>query len=282
MTGKVIDSGANGTLLVILPLALAIVVLFVAWPFFLALFVIALTWKFWQTYQWKKLSNQINPLFNQLVQANQGCLTVLDLSVKANLNASTAKWYLERKAQEYGAVRRLYQDQGIVYYFLTANALGSIFDDSEPESEEQIAPEINPSPITTSSVVNKENVKTQSFGLNTETTTQVITEDKETKQKPSHTEPIKKSSKPTTKSSSPPDDETKPESKSRSDNNLENAYSGLNQSELAKRLEVHSSTIGKRKLDPDFPLWSQSKDPDGIPWQYLEDRKVFVTVETET
>ena len=282
MTGKVIDSGANGTLLVILPLALAIVVLFVAWPFFLALFVIALTWKFWQTYQWKKLSNQINPLFNQLVQANQGCLTVLDLSVKANLNASTAKWYLERKAEEYGAVRRLYQDQGIVYYFLTANALGSIFDDSEPESEEQIAPEINPSPITTSSVVNKENVKTQSFGLNTETTTQVITEDKETKQKPSHTEQIKKSSKPTTKSSSPPDDETKPESKSRSDNNLENAYSGLNQSELAKRLEVHSSTIGKRKLDPDFPLWSQSKDPDGIPWQYLEDRKVFVTVETET
>jgi hypothetical protein len=281
MTGKVIDSGANSTLLVILPLALAIAVLFVAWPLFVGLFVIGLAWKLWQTYQWQQLSNQINPIFNQLVQASQGCLTVLDMSVKANLNASTAKWYLERKAEEYGAVRRLYEDRGVVYYFLTANALGSIFDDSEPEIEEELAPKRTPSPITTSSVVDPEEIEAKTVHIVKETATQLITENQETHKSPTQIGKIQTSSPKQPPSNAPPADESPPASTSLSETKLENAYSGLNQSELAKRLEVHAGTISKRKSDPDFPLWSQSKDPDGIPWQYIEESKVFVTLEPE-
>ncbi|MFP4101470.1 MAG: hypothetical protein ACLFWZ_12905, partial [Coleofasciculus sp.] len=53
----------------------------------------------------------------------------------------------------------------------------------------------------------------------------------------------------------------------------------LIQAELAKRLDVHSSTIGKRKSDPDFAQWSQSKDPDGVAWEYSPETKEFLPVE---
>ncbi|NET85868.1 MAG: hypothetical protein F6J94_29465, partial [Moorea sp. SIO1F2] len=55
-------------------------------------------------------------------------------------------------------------------------------------------------------------------------------------------------------------------------------YQPLIQAELAKRLDVHSSTVGKRKSDPDFSQWSQSKDPDGIAWEYSSQRKEFLPV----
>ncbi len=51
------------------------------------------------------------------------------------------------------------------------------------------------------------------------------------------------------------------------------------QAELAKRLDVHSSTVGKRKSDPDFWEWSQSRDPEGIAWEYRSDTKEFVPLE---
>jgi hypothetical protein len=61
----------------------------------------------------------------------------------------------------------------------------------------------------------------------------------------------------------------------------ENIDSELNQSDLAKRLEVHSTTISKRKSESDFSIWSQTKDPEGIAWQYVEERKVFVGLEVK-
>jgi hypothetical protein len=53
----------------------------------------------------------------------------------------------------------------------------------------------------------------------------------------------------------------------------------LIQAELAKRLDVHSSTVGKRKSDPDFTEWSQSRDPEGIAWAYSPETKEFLAVE---
>jgi hypothetical protein len=53
----------------------------------------------------------------------------------------------------------------------------------------------------------------------------------------------------------------------------------LIQAELAKRLDVHSSTVGKRKSDPDFSEWSQSRDPEGIAWVYSPDTKEFLPLE---
>jgi hypothetical protein len=57
------------------------------------------------------------------------------------------------------------------------------------------------------------------------------------------------------------------------------ASQSLIQAELAKRLDVHSSTVGKRKSDPDFAEWSQSRDPEGIAWEYSSDTKEFFPVE---
>ncbi|NJO19313.1 MAG: hypothetical protein HC838_03495 [Spirulinaceae cyanobacterium RM2_2_10] len=53
----------------------------------------------------------------------------------------------------------------------------------------------------------------------------------------------------------------------------------LIQAELSKRLAVHSGTLTKRKSDPDFPQWTQSRDPEGIAWQYSVSEKVFTPVE---
>lgn len=52
----------------------------------------------------------------------------------------------------------------------------------------------------------------------------------------------------------------------------------LNQSDLAKRLDVHSIAVSKRKLDRDFIDWSQSKDPDGVAWQYSRKTKMFTPI----
>ena len=266
MTGKVIDSGATGTLILLLPLALVIVVLFAAWPLLLGLFALGLAWKLWQIYQWQQLSKKINPIFNQLVKANQGCLTALDISMKANLDGRTARWYLDRQAEEYGAVRKLYKNRGIVYYFLTANALGSIFEDSEPESEVELAPLTTPSLTTYSSVEDTQEVEPEIIGITPETEALLTTETKVSEEiSPETVE-------------TPTPAESPPQPVSESETSVESPILSLNQSELAKRLEVHSSTVGKRKHDPDFSLWSQSKDPDGIPWQYIEETKAFVAL----
>ncbi len=272
MTGKVIDSGANSLLLVLLPLALITMVVFVAWPLILGIFVVSLGWKLWQTYQWQQLSKKIDPLFNQLIQTNQGCLTILDISLKTGLNANTSKWYLDRKTDQYGAVKRLYEDKGVVYYFLTGNALGSIFDDSDSDSDTESAPEpnlISTSDSSDSTTTNNESqgespkvVDTLAKDENSSAETEFLTEN----ESPSDQENI---------SPTPPPENIK------SDLGQVIATSELtfNQTELAKRLEVHSSTVGKRKSDDDFSLWSQSRDPDGIPWQYIEDTKLFIPLE---
>ncbi|MFN7852269.1 MAG: hypothetical protein ACK5OU_10015, partial [Dolichospermum sp.] len=56
-------------------------------------------------------------------------------------------------------------------------------------------------------------------------------------------------------------------------------FGSLIQSELAKRLNVYSSTVYKRRNDPDFPEWSRSRDPDGIAWSYSRKSKEFFPME---
>lgn len=256
MNGKVIDSGANSIPLVLLPLAFIIIIIFVAWPLLIAIFLFALGLKIRNQIRLRQLSEEIDPYFNQLIQAHQGCLTVLDLTNKTELRAKTARWYLEQKAEEYGAVKRLYDDKGIVYYFLTASTLGSILNDSEPDDSDIDEDIDTPSPQSASSSAS---ISPASSSVKVESVT--IT--------PSETEippPVE------TVLNSPPPEEMPPESTLAE----ETETMSLNQSDLAKRLEVHPSTLAKRKNDRDFGLWSQSRDPDGIPWQYLEDTKMFI------
>jgi hypothetical protein len=272
MTGKVIDSSPSSLLILIIPIAFLIVLLFKAWPMLLALLIFSICFKVWQQYQWKRWSQKVNPYFNQLIKENQGCLTPLDLSIKANLTGSDARRYLEKKVEEFGAQRQVYEDKGTVYYFLTASALGSIFDESEPlldlegESsspqaqrlmESPLEPETSPESLSEFSDAPESNDDDQEQAIASSFPTTEIESDQ--------LAPI-----------ALPDEATEDlwEHSERQPDSP-----ALIQAELAKRLDVHSSTVGKRKSDPDFSEWSQSRDPEGIAWEYSPITKEFLPME---
>lgn len=279
MTGKVIDSSPSSLLILIIPIAFLIVLLFKAWPLLLALLIFSIILKVWQQYQWKQWSQRVNPFFNQLIKENQGCLTPLDLSIKANLTGSDARRYLEKKVEEFGARRQVYEDKGTVYYFLTANALGSIFDESEPlldlEGDSLItqAPGLMEPPLEPETPTQIPSGFSDAPGSDDD---QEIASSSNfsTTEIASALEPMPQSdlSDPTALPDAESDDlwehsERQPDSKA------------LIQAELAKRLDVHSSTVGKRKSDSDFSAWSQSRDPEGIAWEYSPITKEFLPME---
>jgi hypothetical protein len=49
----------------------------------------------------------------------------------------------------------------------------------------------------------------------------------------------------------------------------------MTQTQLAKRLGVVPDTIRRRKALPDWPTWSQAKDPAGIAWVYRPEQQRF-------
>ena len=355
MTGKVLDSGASGALVLILPMALVIVVLLTAWPVILLLIALSIGVRIWQNHQWKQWCKQVDPFFHQLIKANQGCLTPMDLSLKTNLTGRGAKQFLDKKAEEYGAQRKE-EDRGTVYYFLTASALGSIFDDSEPaeldeasepdqlasassidvpqssasniaqlvELEKQTSDDSSQtnqdkasdkhqeaqtsSPakstqqeLSSASVEHKASIPVEKIESQDKSTQQesqsstrvehTVPKETESQDKLAHSEP--QSSTLVEHKASIPVEEIDPErdmtveesadlvetlaehsSAESSDSSL-----SLIQAELAKRLDLHSSTVGKRKSDSDFSEWSQSRDPEGIAWQYVPETKMFVPSE---
>ncbi|MCA1994741.1 MAG: hypothetical protein LDL41_22240 [Coleofasciculus sp. S288] len=302
MTEKGIDRSATSLLVLILPIAFLIVLLFQAWPVLLALFVISVSLRIWEQYRWRQWSKQVTPYFNQLIKENQGCLTALDLSMKANLTGSAAKSFLDKKAEEFGAQRKVYEDKGTVYYFLTASALGSIFDDSKPLSEpdyesftspapqliepqietepnlsqsessispipELVKPSVEEKPSPSLSVFPTATIGTEAEPLAKQQPQHIDVEanvEPLTQHKQEHVEFLEKED---TWDESPKNEEIVPQS--------------LIQSELAKRLDVHSSTVGKRKSDPDFAEWSQGRDPEGIAWEYSPETKEFSPVQTK-
>lgn len=266
MTGKVLDNGSAGVLVLILPLAFSFVALYMLWPFLLFVAAIIVAFKLWQNYQWQKWCESIDPYFNQLIKDNRGYLTPVDLSVKANLTARNAKIFLARKSDEYGTKPRTVPDKGLVYYFPTASALGSILDDSEPEAA------VNSYQLAAkdSSKLSVRNIA--QLAKQEQTETEDSTTDSPTDSESSvalATEADSRSSTAVLESES--DTDTNSERPASID-----AGQSLIQAELAKRLDLNSSTVGRRKSDPDFAEWSQSKDPEGIAWRYESDTKLFV------
>jgi hypothetical protein len=268
MAGKVLNNGAAGLLVLILPVAMVLVIIFTAWPFILVAIALAIGLKIWDNYQWQQSCKKVNPSFLQLIKENQGSLTPMDLSVKANLTGRSAKRFLERKAEEYGAQRRNYHEQGTVYQFLTVSALGSIFDDSDlatPEEEEQKEePKTSVPPEPSAQVASSPSPQVPSFSA----IAQLANEKQES-------QPIEQEEIPKTPeaietkeevSEAPAEEEVKPK--------LE-----LIQADLAKRLDLTSSTIARRKTNADFSQWSQSKDPEGLAWKYLPKTQTFVPIE---
>lgn len=236
MNEKAIDNNSGGGFLIlILPVAILIIFLFATWRIILALLLFSVGLNVYQQYQWQKWSQQVDPLFYSLIQHNQGSITPLDLAMKANFSAATAKRYLESKAHEFGAQCRNYESQDPIYYFMTASILGNILDDSEPAVLPETSQNNEPSALP------EESLDTPIYPSSSV-------------EAPEHLEAT---------------DETQSDS------------SSLIQSELAKRLDVHSSTIYKRRDDADFSEWTKSRDPEGIAWTYDPDTRLFSPLEAE-
>ena len=241
MTGKVIDSGATGFLVLIIPIALVAVVVATAWPILLALLLIIIAWQVVQQWQWQRFIGKVNPAFNRLIRENNGCITPVDLAMKANIDGNKASKFLEYKATEFSAKRRDLKNQGSVYYFLTASAVENFFE--EPES--------------LATLEDKEEEDHDVAQVSPATTTQVASVAGEAENQTENTATATATSKPAT---------TEEEA-------------SLIQGELAKRLGVHSSTLGRRKADPDFAEWSQNRDPENIRWQYSDETKLFSSLD---
>jgi len=299
MSGNVIDSSARALLILIVPIALITVLFLKAWPFVLALLVITISFQFWQQYQWQQWSKQINPFFNRLIKDNQGCLTPLDLSIKANISGAIAQQYLDKRAEEFGAQRQVYEDKGTVYYFLTANALGSIFNDSEPvvDLENELLPgEV----VKRIEALKPEQVSEKRSGEKSQQTRDATDAGTGRREIPHDTSTQPEATTLEGKESSSSEAANPPKPLTDQKISLSQALSSvigveadkessapqeqsdsqsLIQGELAKRLDVHSSTVGKHKSDPDFPQWSQSRDPEGVAWKYSPETKEFSPID---
>lgn len=242
MSEKTLESNGKAFLVLLLPISFLVIFLVSTWRFLLALIVLVIGFKIFQEYQWQQWCQQVNPIFSQLIRENQGKITPMDLAIRGNFSGPTAKRYLDGKASEFGASLLPAGEGSEVYYFITASILGNILDSSDPVKE------LAPQPVTT-----------EMRSLLAPPPEAVVIE-AETETEPELPPPT-----------------THQEVKQNLERQL--IFGSLIQSELAKRLSVYSSTVYKRRNDPDFPEWTRSRDPDGIAWTFSERTKEFFPLE---
>ncbi|PSB01131.1 hypothetical protein [Merismopedia glauca] len=304
MPEKGIKNRATGCLVLIVPAAFLIVFVSSTWRFLLALAVVALAWNVWQRYEWQKLSQQINPIFQQMILANQGSITPLDLSLKSNISAQIAERYLEDKAAEFAAQKRNFEDRGTVYYFLTVKTLGNLFDESEPPPESELPTAVD---LPALAEVTSELPAVVDAPRKDESTSSISEEVTAEQPSPSEEATAEQASPtlPLTEDTTEPEDSTPlnmialpplagsfnqdpTESSKAQDNQIPDPWQAesalahlkpLIQAELAKRLDVSASTVFKRREEPDFREWTMGRDPDGVGWAYSPENKEFYPVE---
>lgn len=235
MSEKIIDSNGKGFLVLLLPISFLIIFLVATWKILLVMLMVLIGFRAVQEYQWQKWTEQVNPVFHELLQETQGKITPMDLAIRGNFSGTTAKRYLDGKASEFGASIQPSEDGGEVYYFMSASILGDILDSSEPVAK------LSTSPVTPT---NLSLLAPPAVNLESEA-------------------------------------EAPPETHQAVKRTLEQQlmFGSLIQSELAKRLNVYSSTVYKRRNDPDFSEWSRNRDPDSIAWKYSEKTKEFFPLE---
>jgi hypothetical protein len=251
MSEKTIENYGKAFLVLILPISFLIVFLVNTWKVLLVILLLLMVFNLWQQYRWEKWCNQVNPLFYELIRENQGKITPMDLAIKGNFSGQVAKRYLDGKAKEFGASILNSENEDQSYYFITASILGDILDSSE--SLEKLPAQ----PVTKIA---------RSFLAPPPSILQ--TEEAEPEPKSEIESEIESESLP---------EPTHEEVKKPLEEQL--VFGSLIQSELAKRLNVYSSTVYKRRNDPDFAQWCRSRDPDGIAWSYSRKSKEFFPVE---
>jgi len=245
MSEKTIENYGKSFLVLILPISFVIVFLVNTWKVLGLLLLLLMVFNLWQQYRWEKWCNQVNPLFYELIRENQGKITPMDLAIKGNFSGQVAKRYLDSKAKEFGASVLDSEKEDQLYYFINASILGDILDSSE------LVEKLPAQPVTKIA---------RSFLAPPPPIPQE--------------EEAQSESKSESKSESVP---THEEVRKPLEEQL--VFGSLIQSELAKRLNVYSSTVYKRRNDPDFAQWCRSRDPDGIAWSYSRRSKEFFPIE---
>ena len=246
MSEKTIESPGKSFLVLILPISFLIVFLVNTWKVLLVILGLLMVFNLWQQSRWEKWCNQVNPLFYELIEENHGKIRPMDLAIKGNFSGQVAKRYLDSKAKEFGAsVLDSENEEDQSYYFINASILGDILDSSE------LVEKLPAQPVTKIA---------RSFLAPPPPIPQE--------------EEAQSESKSESKSESVP---THEEVRKPLEEQL--VFGSLIQSELAKRLNVYSSTVYKRRNDPDFAQWCRSRDPDGIAWSYSRKSKEFFPME---
>ncbi|MBD2363946.1 hypothetical protein [Anabaena sp. UHCC 0399] len=245
MSEKTIEGSGKGFLVLLLPISFVIIFLVTTWKFLLAFLVLLIGLNVWQQYQWQQWCQRVNPIFSQLVRENQGKITPVDLAIRGNFPGTQAKRYLDGKASEFGASILPAGETGEVYYFITGSILGNILDSSEPVKQLAAQP--------------------------------VTKEARSLLAAPPTPEPVATEPEPELPEPELPPPAVTEEAKQKLARQL--VFGSLIQSELAKRLNVYSSTVYKRRNDPEFPEWSRNRDPDGIAWSFSETTKEFFPVD---
>ena len=296
---------ATGCLLVLIPAALTMSALFVAWPVILGVTLLIAGGNIWQSYEWSKTARSIDPVFQQSIVQYRGEITPLDLAVKANISGNVANRYLAAKANEFGTSSRQHPDRGQVYYFVSISTLGSILDDSEAETPE-LMPAANPVvafpyPSVPAELATPGNVAAESLPSVAasaaspqlfEPTAPAVTGD------PIASPPVVAQSTPEIAEAAAPAETPAPMSlpqvlaqsepqeleqspiASESPLPAQTPVVTILQSDLAKRLDVHSSTVYKRRSEPNFTDWTRNRDPDGTGWGYSVATKEYYRVDT--
>ncbi len=106
---------ATGFMLVLIPAALAMSAIFIAWPVILGVTLAIAGGNIWQSYEWSKTARSIDPVFQELIIQNRGEITSLDLALNANISGAVSNRYLTAKAGEFGTGSRQHPDLGQVY-----------------------------------------------------------------------------------------------------------------------------------------------------------------------
>ncbi len=252
MSEKTINSYGKGFLVLILPISVAIIFFVNTWRIWIVLTALLIAVKLFQNYQWQHWCTKVNPTFHQLVESNQGRITPIDLAIKGNFSGVKAKRYLDTKAGEFGARIVKVEDGNQIYHFITAQTLNSLLDSSEPEAEEVSTPALNSVNTQLLAALEPQLEVHHTEHVTDETISEGIHTEVEHLQK-ENKQPLEK----------------------------QLLFGSLIQSELAKRLGVYSSTVFKRRNDPQFSEWSRNRDPDGIAWTYSKETKEFFPVDAE-
>jgi hypothetical protein len=341
------DNSLPGFLLILLPAAFVAVFLSIAWPFILGGVVFLTGNSVWQSYQWAKLSQQVNPYFSQMVLEQQGEIAPLALSARANISAPVADRYLQGKAAEIGGVSYRSDVGGTVYSFFTVNSLENTFAglssnesisqklaeldygvDAEPatisqtlEKSAPVATVSTPISVThevVSEVVDSPIIPEQIVPTVVAVAPVILAEPVVTKAAPVTpaipTEPVVAKVVPVTpvtvavtptetvvaKAVVEPKATKIVEETTVSGSSFAQALRGIfdagnepvveetieleeissvaetiTQADLAKRLDVHPSTLYKRRSDVSFSDWTRNRDPEGFGWGYQRDTKEF-------